>query len=225
MSGLYYYQVLEARRDLKTGLISALGLAEAEAQLQQQFAHALVVKLVALPNWLSSLLKGFSTFNAALSEKDLAPVLRQMALLLRAGVPVDECMQNLISDAQEAKNKRAVQVLERMEADLRNGLQISAAMDKQPDSFPDMVRCLALVGDQTGLIDEALMDAADYLEKSLRMRANFKQALIYPIFTFGAMFAAAAFWIVYVVPNMSALFKQMNAKLPPLTVATMVIPP
>lgn len=221
MSTLYLYEVLVAQRDLKRGLVLALSEAEAAQELLARFKPAMVLSLRLLPGWLSAVLKQSPLVDSTLSEKDLAPVLRQLALLLKAGVPVDECMANLVSDAVEAKNARAGHVLRRMTADLQGGLQISAAMAKQPDSFPEMVRCLAVVGDQTGLIDESLMEAADHLEKSLKLKSNFKQALIYPIFTFGAMFGAAAFWIIYVVPNMASLFKQMNVKLPPLTVATM----
>ncbi|MFD2454580.1 type II secretion system F family protein [Ideonella paludis] len=212
---LYWYEVLVARRHLKRGLVLALNVDEATQELLARFKPAIVLSLRVVPKWLSGFLRQTPLVGATLSEKDLAPIMRQLALLLKAGVPVDECMANLVSDAAEAKNERAGHVLRRMSADLQGGLQISAAMAKQPDSFPEMVRCLAVVGDQTGLIDESLMEAADHLEKSLKLKSNFKQALIYPIFTFGAMFGAAAFWIIYVVPNMAALFKQMNVKLPP----------
>jgi len=66
-----------------------------------------------------------------------------------------------------------------------------------------------------------LMEAANHLDRVSKMKAETKQAMIYPIFVFLAIFGVAGFWIYYVIPNLLGLFKQLNAKLPPLTVAVL----
>lgn len=218
---LYFFRVLVARQRVLRGFVSAPTETEAREQIATRHADALLLSLRRLPAPLAALLRNVMPLNLNLPPKALAPLLRQLALLLKAGVPVEECLANLIDDARDAKDKAAMAVLERLRTDMRSGLQLSACLERQPDTFPETVRCLAAVGDQTGLIGEALIDAADNLDKSLKMKGSIRQALIYPFFTFGAMFAAAAFWITYVIPNMAGLFKQMNAKLPAITVATM----
>src|SRR5690606_13143937 len=88
-----------------------------------------------------------------------------------------------------------------------------------PDTFPETVRNLIMIGDETGSMDHMLAEAADHVERVARMSADTRQALIYPAFVFTAIFAAGGFWIYYVIPNLTSLFKQMNADLPPLTIA------
>jgi general secretion pathway protein F/type IV pilus assembly protein PilC len=83
------------------------------------------------------------------------------------------------------------------------------------------VRNLVMIGDETGTMDRMLGEAADHIERISKMTADTRQALIYPAFVFSAIFAAGGFWIYYVIPNLADLFKQMNAKLPPLTIAVM----
>ncbi|RDI21884.1 general secretion pathway protein F/type IV pilus assembly protein PilC [Pseudacidovorax intermedius] len=93
------------------------------------------------------------------------------------------------------------------------------AFDRQPSVFPEAVRNLTRLGDETGTMDRMLHEAADHIERVMTLKADSKQALIYPTFVFTAIFGAAALWLYYVVPNLGSLFKQFNIKLPPLTIA------
>jgi type II secretory pathway component PulF len=220
MRDIFFYRVLIAARHVKVGLLRSTSEQQGRAQLMRKFQAVHVISLQRIHPVLASAYNASPFNNERLSVKELIVILRQLSILLKAGVPIDDCLQNLIEDAKSSRSRGGLSSLTQLDEDLKNGLQLSACMDLQPETFPRIARCLAQVGDQTGCIDEALMDASKYIEKAESAKSGFKRAMIYPVTTFLAMFGAAAFWLVYVVPNMSALFKQMKVQLPPLTVAT-----
>ncbi len=145
-------------------------------------------------------------------------MLRDMGVMVESGIPIAESVRCIAEDGGSVKITRVCnQLLE----DINGGCAVSVAFERQSDVFPDTVRGLAAIGDETGSLGRMLMEAAAHLERLLALKADSKQALIYPMFSFAAIFGAAAFWIVYVMPNLVSLFKQLNAKLPPITIAVL----
>ncbi|RYF39033.1 MAG: type II secretion system F family protein [Comamonadaceae bacterium] len=160
--------------------------------------------------------------------RDLAGLLRDMAVMTSAGIPVLDAIRAIADDASGSGggggsdlNPQVARVCRQLLDDLASGSSISGAFSRQSAVFPDTVRSLAVIGDETGTMHRMLMEAADHVDRVSAMKADAKQALIYPAFSFLAIFGAGGFWIVYVMPKLVGLFKQMNAKLPPITVAVL----
>src|SRR5690606_14662939 len=101
--------------------------------------------------------------------------------------------------------------------DLGTGMRLPQSMDRNPDIFPEAVRNLAEIGDQSGALPKMLLESAAHIERLIDIRRHIRTALIYPVLVFATILGVGFFWLYYVVPNMAQLFKQLNAKLPPLT--------
>lgn len=223
MNHFFAYEVLLPSGSSKWGVavIAAEKNESARLWLEKQF-DGLVVQLFRLPPWLSApahVLRAI--FRSSIGAKELAGLLRDMAVMTNSGIPVIMAIQSIAEDRDADASPRVASVCVQLLEDLSSGASISTAFARQPHVFPESVRSLAVIGDETGAMNLMLMEAANHIDRLTSMKADAKQAMIYPIFSFLAIFGAGGFWIVYVMPQLVSLFKQMNAKLPPLTVAVL----
>lgn len=220
MSGIYYYEVLLPTGRSRVGVMSIAVEKDASARLWlEKLFDGIVVRLYRLPDGLSGAYRSLQRlFRATIKPQELAGLLRDLGVMTSAGIPVIEAIQSIADDRGADSSVRVTRVCLQLLEDLNAGSPISGAFARQPDVFPDTVRSLAVIGDETGTMHRMLMESADHVDRVSAMMADAKQAMIYPVFSFLAIFGAGGFWIVYVMPKLVALFKQLNAKLPPLTV-------
>lgn len=219
---VYYYRLLLSSGRVRSGIAQLAVEHDASARmwLEKNF-DAVVLTLHRFPGWLAETQRSIShLIKPSIRPVELSGMLRDLAVMTSSGIPILEALRAVANEVgSHASNpaKLARRLLEELDA----GASLTDAFSRYPDAFPETVRNLVMIGDETGTMDRMLMEAADHIERISRMTADTRQALIYPAFVFSAIFAAGGFWIYYVIPNLADLFKQMNAKLPPLTVAVM----
>ncbi|WP_304306209.1 type II secretion system F family protein [Pseudacidovorax intermedius] len=217
----YFYRVVDATGAVRS---AARAFDHADPQsvrevLEQEYEDGAVLSVRQIPALLvQSARSAGALFGRKLKDQDLVVLLRDLAVLAKAGVPIIDAVRTLADDA-ESVGPACAAVAAKMLADLRAGATLGEAFDRQPSVFPEPVRNLIRLGDATGAMDRMLQEAADHVERLATLKADSKQALIYPAFVFTAIFGAAGFWLYYVVPNLASLFKQFSVKLPALTVA------
>ena len=226
MSGVnyYYYRMLLPDGHLKTGGIPFQVERDFSVQLHLARQYkALVLKLYRFPVWLNAVLAFLrETFTPNLSTLDLAGLLRDLGVMLRAGVPLIDALRTIAGEVSFGNGNAGIQrATEALLADLSNGDSVSQAFEQHPDIFPEIVFNLAVIGNETGRLDEMFIQAAEHLNRVAEIGSNARRSLIYPACVFTTMLGAAGFWLYYVIPNLSDLFRQMNAKMPALTLAVM----
>ncbi|MEN5207774.1 type II secretion system F family protein [Stenotrophomonas terrae] len=220
---VYYYRLLLNSGRVRSGVtqLSVERDASARMWLEKNF-DAVVLTLYRLPGWLAETQRSLShLFKPTIKPVELAGMLRDLAVMTSAGIPVMEALRAVANEVGSGPTSNPAKLARRLLEELDAGATFSEAFARYPDAFPETVRNLVMIGDETGSMDRMLKEAADHVERISKMTADTRQALIYPAFVFSAIFAAGGFWIYYVIPNLSDLFKQMNAKLPPLTIAVM----
>lgn len=216
----YMFRVLDATGVVRYGTREFLGYdgTSVRLALETEFDGP-VLQLARIPRWaVNSWMSATMLIGGSVRMVDLAVMLRDMAVLTSAGVPIMEAVRSLADDA-ESVGPACARVAKRLLIDLNAGASLSQGFERQRAVFPEAVRNLAAIGDATGTMDRMLQEAADHLERIVALKSDSKQALVYPAFVFTAILGAAGFWLYYVIPNLASLFKQFNAKLPPLTVA------
>ncbi|GAB3359708.1 MULTISPECIES: type II secretion system F family protein [Giesbergeria] len=215
----YYYRVLLPHGALKSGLLRLAVERDLSARLRLEAeTDGTVVHLWRLPAWLAGATDMvLRLFRHQVRTEDLAGFLRDLGLMMRAGVPALEGLKTLIDESDVGGNQAVATVARHMCDDLNAGVSMTEAFNRHPNIFPETVRNLVAIGDQSGTLDRMLGECADHVERMMNIKRDIKTALIYPAFVFATIFGVAGFWIYYVVPNMARLFKQLQAKLPPLT--------
>lgn len=213
----YFYRVLLPHGRVRAGLLRLVVAFDHSARLRlEQRTEGTVLTLWRLPHWISTPLDFIrQSLRRQVSNQDVAGFLRDMGLMLAAGVPAMEALTTLIED--DAGLGAVAVIAGRVHADLGSGISTAETFARHPDIFPETVRNLVTIGDQSGALPQMLTEAAEHMERMIDIQRDIRTALIYPMFVFATIFAVAAFWMYYVVPSMSRLFKQLGAKLPPLT--------
>lgn len=215
----YYYRVLLPHGSVRSGLLRLAVKREVSVRMRiESDTDGTVLSLFRFPSWLaffSEIL--MHVFRRQVRGEDLAGFLRDMGLMMRAGVPALDALQTLVDESDTSENRAMAYVARNMLDDLNAGVGMTEAFNRHPDVFPETVRNLVSIGDQTGTLDRMLGEAAEHVERMINIKRDIKTALIYPAFVFSTIIGVAIFWIYYVVPNMARLFKQMQAKLPPIT--------
>jgi general secretion pathway protein F/type IV pilus assembly protein PilC len=187
--------------------------------LERQY-RAVVLALYRCPAILNGLLRVTAGLRAQRAgTEDLAGMLRDLALMLQSGIPIIDGLRMIVDEAGFGVPGGTVTAARLLYGELAGGATVSQAFARHPDLFPEIVRHLVDIGNESGTLDRMLLEASAHLERVLIMGRNARRALVYPFFVFATIIGAAAFWIYYVIPGLSDLFRQLHAKMPPLTLA------
>jgi type II secretory pathway component PulF len=220
----YYYRLLKPSGSVISGIINLQIEKNSSVKFWLERTYdGIVISLYVLPKWASEFYKKVTDiFKPQIRQKDLSGMLRDLAVMTGCGIPIADSITELANENVEGlSNRGVVNLSKKLLDELNSGASLSDAFLRNSDIFPESVCNLVKIGDETGTTDKMLMEAAEHQERLLNMKADTKQAMIYPIFVFVAIFGVAAFWISYVIPNLVGLFKQLNAKLPPFTIAVL----
>lgn len=151
-----------------------------------------------------------------LSVRDLSLITRQLASLVRSGLPLDEALQATAKQSQKANVKRVVlQVRTRV----LEGFSLAQAMADSPGAFNDMYRALVRAGEGSGYLSPVLERLADYTQTSQILQQRIKMAMIYPVVMLLVCIGVIVALMVLVVPKLMKIFEQGDRELPGLTQA------
>jgi type IV pilus assembly protein PilC len=146
--------------------------------------------------------------------KELAVYSRQLAVLIDAKLPL---IQSLNILTEQTKNKYFKSVINHIREDVESGSSLNQAKRKFPKVFDDLYCNLITSGEQSGSLDIMLQRLAEYIEKVVKLRAQVKQAMVYPSVIISFAILVAIFLLWKVIPVFAQIFKDMDAKLPFLT--------
>lgn len=152
--------------------------------------------------------------------KELAVFSRQLAVLIDAELPL---IQSLNILAQQTKNRYFKTVIEEVRGDVEAGSTLNQAMRKHPRVFDDLYCNLVASGEQSGSLDMMLKRVADFLENTVKIRSQVKQAMIYPVAIVCFAVLVVLFMMWKVIPVFANVFMELGAELPFLTVAVLSI--
>ncbi len=162
--------------------------------------------------------RGFMASNH-MTRLQLAEFFKNMALLLKGGVPLRDALRDLISGPGQPVIRR---VFSRVIKRLEEGILFSEALAYEKRHIPKIILPLVAIGEETGELDRTLRDAARHLEKVQDIISSTRRALTYPAFVLVAMLGALIFWMVYVLPQLLGLFSSMGMKELPLATRVLI---
>ena len=147
----------------------------------------------------------------SIKQKDIAIFTRQLATMMKAGVPL---LQSFDIVARGATNPRMTKLLNDIRSDVETGTSLSSAFRKHPLHF-DALYCNLVEAGEAGGILEALLDRlAIYQEKTLAIKQKIKSALMYPIAVVVVAFVVLTVIMIWVIPSFEEVFKSFGADLP-----------
>jgi general secretion pathway protein F len=148
------------------------------------------------------------------SPSDLALFTRQLATLVRAGLPLEE---SLLAVSQQTEKPRVQSIVLGVRARVMEGHTLADGFAEFPRVFPEIYRATVAAGEQAGHLDNVLERLADYTESREQTRQKVLAAMLYPIVLTVMCFAIVSGLLVFVVPKVVAVFETSKAKLPLIT--------
>jgi type IV pilus assembly protein PilC len=160
------------------------------------------------------------TSKGKVSDKDVTLFTRQLATMMKAGVPL---LQSFDIVGKGHSNPAVSKLLADLKADVETGSSLSAAFRKYPLYFDTLFCNLIGAGEQAGILDTLLDRLATYKEKILAIKSKIKSALMYPISILVVAFIITAVIMIFVIPAFKELFTGFGADLPAPTLVVMAI--
>ena len=148
------------------------------------------------------------------SPTDLALFTRQLATLVRAGLPLEE---SLLAVSQQTEKPRVQSIVLGVRARVMEGHTLADGFAEFPRVFPEIYRATVAAGEQSGHLDNVLERLADYTESREQIRQRVLAALLYPIVLTVMCFVIVSGLLVFVVPKVVAVFASAKGKLPLIT--------
>ena len=156
----------------------------------------------------------------AIKQKDIAIFTRQLATMMKAGVPL---LQSFDIVARGSPNPRLTRLLTEIRNDVETGTSLSSAFRKHPLHF-DALYCNLVEAGEAGGILEALLDRlAIYQEKTMAIKAKIKSALMYPIAVIVVAFIVLTVIMIFVIPSFKQVFSSFGGELPAPTLVVIAI--
>ena len=153
----------------------------------------------------------FELTKKKVSRKQLMHFSRQMAVFMRAGIPVLEALEVM---TEELGDKVMTRVLAEMADSLREGETFAGAAALHPEAFPPYYLGILRSAELTGNLDTVLDQLADYIDRDIEARRKISSALMYPAIVFAFAVVAVVVITAFVLPRFKTFFKSLNAKLP-----------
>jgi type IV pilus assembly protein PilC len=153
----------------------------------------------------------FELTKEKVKKKELMHFTRQLAVFVKAGIPITEALV-VISD--EASDKALMRALTEMIEDLRNGGLLSHAAAQHPTVFPNYYVGILRSAELTGRLDDSLDNLAVYLERELDTRSKVVSALSYPMVVMVMALGTVMILAGYVLPKFEPLFEELGSELP-----------
>jgi type IV pilus assembly protein PilC len=144
-------------------------------------------------------------------RKDVMNFSRQLAVFMKAGIPIMEALE-VITD--ETQNKILKKILKEMVDSLRAGDTFAAAAAAHPEAFPNYYVGILESAELTGNLDKVLNQLADYIDRDSKARAKITAALIYPMVVACMSVVTVGILTLFVLPRFVTFFNSFHAKLP-----------
>ena len=164
--------------------------------------------------------KRSSRSGGRVTEKDVALFTRQMATMMKAGVPL---LQAFDIVGKGHSNPAVAKLLLDLKTEVETGSSLATAFRKYPLHFDALYCNLVGAGEQAGILETLLDRLAVYKEKTLAIKSKIKSALFYPVAIIVVAFVITAVIMIFVIPAFKQVFTSFGADLPTPTLVVMAI--
>ena len=149
--------------------------------------------------------------GGSIKPKDMAIFTRQLATMMKAGVPL---LQAFDIVGRGNPNPRVTRLLNDIRTDVETGTSLSVAFRKFPLYFDNLYCNLVEAGESAGILDQLLDRLAVYMEKTEAIKSKIKSALMYPITVLIVAFVVVSVIMIFVIPSFKEVFANFGGELP-----------
>lgn len=194
------------------GELLAASAAIARVQLRKQGVTTKILKRKPRPL--------FSLGGKPIKAADIAIFTRQLATMMKAGVPLVQAF-DIVAEGTDHEKMR--ELITTIRTDVASGTGLAATLAKHPVYFDDLFCALVASGENSGTLEVMLDRVATYKEKTEALKAKIKKALTYPIAVIAVAIVVTGVLLIKVVPQFAETFRGFGADLPGFTLFVLAI--
>lgn len=208
----FEYKALDTKGRQKKGVMEA----DTARQIRQQLREQGLIPVEVSQSHEREKRKagGRIAFRRGISTNELSLLTRQLATLVQAGMPLEECLRAV---AEQSEKVRLKNMMLAVRSRVVEGYTLADSMAEFPHIFDQLFRAMVSAGEKSGHLDTVLNRLADYTENRQKMRSKLQQALIYPTMLTLVAVSVVAFLLATVVPKIVDQFVHMGQELPQIT--------
>lgn len=184
-----------------------------KAETRQQVADYLMSRelfIVSIDQDIRSGLDGLANIQiGGISLKEKMLVSKQLATMLKAGLPVLQALEIL---GKQVGNKAIQGQIEEVQREVEGGTTLSFAFKKHSEIYNEVQINLLAAGEKSGNLIDVIVQMTEDLEKNLALRSKIRSAMIYPIIVFIAIIVVIIILIIFMVPTVQDLYRDFNAE-------------
>ncbi|WP_154222223.1 type II secretion system inner membrane protein GspF [Marinicella rhabdoformis] len=207
----FEYSSLDSQGKSRKGVIQADNEKQARQLLRAQDLVPVQIDKVLISNNKE---QKTSVQRLRLKSNELPLLIRQLATLVKAGLPIDDALKTLI---EQSDHRNTEKILSTLHAKIMEGQPLATAMRLFPKAFDELITTSIEAGEQSGHLEQILGQLADYLETRDQMGKQSLMALIYPIILILTSIAVVTGMMVYIVPKVTQVFANSQVELPAMT--------
>jgi general secretion pathway protein F len=159
-------------------------------------------------------------FMRRIGASDVAVMTRQLATLVRAGIPLVDAIGALVDQVEKEELKRVLTVVREK---LNEGTSFAKALEQHPRAFPPIFVNMVAAGEASGTLEQVLERLADFMEAQARLRGKVTAALAYPLLMALIGTLLISVLMVAVVPKVTTIFESLDRALPWYTQALIAV--
>ncbi len=144
-------------------------------------------------------------------EQDKISFAHNMGSMIEAGLPVARALGVM---ERQTKNKKFKEIIQSINTKLKGGVSFSEGLEGFPKIFPPIFISMVHAGEESGNLSNSLKIVASQLDKSNKLKKKIRGALMYPTIILIAMLIVGALMLIFIVPTLTATFKELNVDLP-----------
>ncbi|WP_087023280.1 type II secretion system inner membrane protein GspF [Thaumasiovibrio subtropicus] len=210
----FEYKALDGKGRNKKGVIEADNARQARQQLREQGLVPVDVQQGREKAIAQQSSKSAVRFQRGISTNELSLVTRQLATLVQAGMPLEECLKAV---AEQSEKIRIRNMILSIRSRVVEGYTLADSLRDYPGSFDELYCAMVAAGEKSGHLDSILNRLADYVENRQKNRSKVVQAMVYPVVLVVVAIAIVSILLAFVVPPIIEQFLQSGQALPPLT--------
>ena len=207
---MFSYKAIDINGLMINGNVDAESIDDARSNLMSGGLSVISVKKAR--KLLSALNVGSSP--GRVKRRDIVELARNMGMTLKAGITILDALEDV---GETADNKTLKIAIYDIRDRITSGSTMSEAFNAHSRIFPDILTRMIRIGEETGRVELSLLDVADHLQRIEDLTDMVKRALMYPVFVLFTTGGALLFWLIYVMPKLLTVIKEMGVKLPLIT--------
>jgi len=206
-----YKALSSSEKREKIGIIDADNVRAARDKLRQSGLYPTEIVQERTDEALKPTNGSFSIFARGMSSANLAVITRQLATLIKAGLPVVKSLAALEEQAESAYLKK---IISQVKDKVTEGMSLGDALALFPKAFPELYINMVKSGEFTGRLDTVLDRLADHMEKQNLLKSKLISKLAYPGFILLTSIGILFILLIFVIPKVSSIFDQLGKNLP-----------